>query len=75
MRTYQSQDDGLDPFDANTTPASMKISATTASPHACSGCLTARGSVLTNNAAKLNGPKGRIEIASRMPAQGADQCR
>src|SRR6267142_5028679 len=51
--------------------ASMTMSATTASPHACSGCFTARGSVLTNDPAKLN---GLTKAALKLPA-GADQCR
>ena len=45
--------------------ASMTMSATTASPHACSGCFTTRGSVLTNNPAKLN---GLTKAALKLPA-------
>jgi len=64
------QDDGLDTFDATPHSASMTMSAITASPHTCSGCCTARGSLLTNNRAKLYGlTKAGIEIAGRMPLE------
>jgi GTP cyclohydrolase II len=70
MRTHQLQDDGLDTFDATPHSASMTMSAITASPHTCSGCCTARGSLLTNNRAKLYGlTKAGIEIAGRMPLE------
>jgi hypothetical protein len=48
--------------------ASMAMSATTASAHACSGCFTARGSMLANNPAKLNGlTKAALKLLAGMP--------
>jgi GTP cyclohydrolase II len=70
MRTYQLQDDASTRSTPTPHSVSMTMSAITASPHACSGCCTARGSLLTNNPAKLYGlTKAGIEIASRMPLE------